>query len=435
MATRSEPAAARPTLGTDQPTASERAAYRSRIAVIQRSLNSLREEQDLLQGRLDAYTYPVLTLPNEVVSEIFIHFLPPYPKCPPIVGLLSPTLLCQICRKWRDIALSTPALWRAVTLSIRKKYARKEKLRLLESFLTRSISYPFSFRLHCGFNGRSVGSLALPPVIRAINSHCVRWEHLTLYTHLGPLRSIDGPFPVLRSLTIRIWFEEEFEVDSAVTLAFLHAPLLRQVIIQGFDDFYFDILPWSQLTVLTVDAMSPDDCAQILNQALSLVHCNPFLGLFPETQVDYSWSNITLPYLENFMLTFCSPRHAAHILRRSLLDHLTLPALRRLHVMEVLIRPSPLTTLESLITRSRCNLQELFVSNSALSSDLYHNALPSVAWLIIDQAVDVQDRLWGDSDSKGEAESGGETESDGEEELNTDDGQDSPGGQRIAELA
>ncbi|KAJ7704514.1 hypothetical protein B0H17DRAFT_1126834 [Mycena rosella] len=94
-------------------TARERAADRARVERIeaqiqelQHALGALQQEKDLLQDRLGAYTYPVLTLPNEMVSEIFLHFLP---TCPPIISLHSPSLLGRICRKWRDIALSTPA--------------------------------------------------------------------------------------------------------------------------------------------------------------------------------------------------------------------------------------------------------------------------------------------------------------------------------------
>ncbi|KAJ7280873.1 hypothetical protein C8J57DRAFT_1174466 [Mycena rebaudengoi] len=61
-----------------------------------------------LQTHVDEYKYPILTLPTEITSEIFVHFLPPYPQCPPATGLSSPELLCQICQVWREIALSTP---------------------------------------------------------------------------------------------------------------------------------------------------------------------------------------------------------------------------------------------------------------------------------------------------------------------------------------
>ncbi|KAK6985206.1 hypothetical protein R3P38DRAFT_2574952, partial [Favolaschia claudopus] len=68
------------------------------------------------QKRLNAYIYPVLILPTEIVFEIFVHFLPPYPHPPPLAGFNSPTSLAQICRQWRDIAFATPGLWRAIDL-------------------------------------------------------------------------------------------------------------------------------------------------------------------------------------------------------------------------------------------------------------------------------------------------------------------------------
>ncbi|KAJ6452729.1 hypothetical protein C8R47DRAFT_1061570 [Mycena vitilis] len=108
------------------PTADERAALaadRERITALnahilelEASIKSLKAERKTVQARLDAYRYPVSTLPNEIMSEIFIHFLPVYPKCPPQTGRLSPYLLCQICRKWRNIAFATPALWRAISI-------------------------------------------------------------------------------------------------------------------------------------------------------------------------------------------------------------------------------------------------------------------------------------------------------------------------------
>jgi hypothetical protein len=87
----------------------------AQISYLERSLSALRIEKTLVQERLDSYKYPVLELPNEIVSDIFMQFLPPYPLFPPLIGPLSPTLLTQICRRWREIALGTPALWSAIT--------------------------------------------------------------------------------------------------------------------------------------------------------------------------------------------------------------------------------------------------------------------------------------------------------------------------------
>ncbi|KAJ7659328.1 hypothetical protein DFH06DRAFT_1195491 [Mycena polygramma] len=87
--------------------AADRARFADIEAEIQKlkqSIRGLRSEQDLIRARLESHRYPVLTLPNELVSEIFIHFLPIYPSCPPLTGCLSPYTLLGICRKWREVS-------------------------------------------------------------------------------------------------------------------------------------------------------------------------------------------------------------------------------------------------------------------------------------------------------------------------------------------
>jgi hypothetical protein len=86
------------------------------ILALERSLSALRIKKALAKERLNSYKYPVLTLPNEIISEIFIHLLPPCPLCPPITAIFSPTHLTHICRRWLEIALGTPELWRVISI-------------------------------------------------------------------------------------------------------------------------------------------------------------------------------------------------------------------------------------------------------------------------------------------------------------------------------
>ncbi|KAJ6492483.1 hypothetical protein C8R47DRAFT_1070526 [Mycena vitilis] len=72
------------------------AALQNQMATLKQALARSRTEKVLAQERLDSYKYPVLTLPTEIVTEIFTHFLPAYPGFPPLTGHLSPTLLTQI---------------------------------------------------------------------------------------------------------------------------------------------------------------------------------------------------------------------------------------------------------------------------------------------------------------------------------------------------
>ncbi|KAF7367572.1 F-box domain-containing protein [Mycena sanguinolenta] len=120
------------------------------ILVLERSLSALRSQRDRVQERLDSYIYPVLTLPNEIIAEIFVHYIPIYPLCPPAQGFDSPTLLTQICRKWRDIALATPALWRAIFLPD-PNIPPTEQGALSDAWLSRSRVYPISLQLNTSF--------------------------------------------------------------------------------------------------------------------------------------------------------------------------------------------------------------------------------------------------------------------------------------------
>ncbi|KAF8192680.1 hypothetical protein K438DRAFT_854773 [Mycena galopus ATCC 62051] len=158
--------------------AAARAANRARIADLEtqimemeRSLISLQEERITLQVGL---TYPVLTLPNEIVSEIFLHFLPDFPKRPPPIGLLSPYLLCQICRHWRRIAFATPALWSAISLSFGKIGRFPQKLRYLDTALKLSCSRLISIQLKAELWDKSI----LSQLAQRITEHCARWEYL-----------------------------------------------------------------------------------------------------------------------------------------------------------------------------------------------------------------------------------------------------------------
>ncbi|KAJ7902509.1 hypothetical protein B0H14DRAFT_1138664 [Mycena olivaceomarginata] len=104
-----------------------------------------------------------------MVGEFFIHFLPIYPTCPPLTGVLSPIILTQICRGWREIALASPALWRAIKISW--------NVDLVSTVLSRSGRSPLSIDINewqRPFDGSTQVFLT------TLLPHCARWEYLTL---------------------------------------------------------------------------------------------------------------------------------------------------------------------------------------------------------------------------------------------------------------
>ncbi|KAJ7791590.1 hypothetical protein B0H14DRAFT_2534951 [Mycena olivaceomarginata] len=208
-----------------------RAADRSRIAYIEAQISepegtvgSLGEEEDSLRGQLATYAYPVLTLPGEIVSEIFIHFLPDFPRYPPPIGLLSPYLLCQICREWRHIALATPALWSVISLSFRKAGRVPQKLRYLQTSIERSGSCRLSLKLGTSY---SLDQEYLAESNHVVINHFHRMEYLDVsWPGFEFPTDAELSLPCLRGLRLRGRFDE-----PATPLV---APVLQQVVVQFF---------------------------------------------------------------------------------------------------------------------------------------------------------------------------------------------------------
>ncbi|KAK7012854.1 F-box domain-containing protein [Favolaschia claudopus] len=102
--------------------ATTRARCKARIT----TLSTLEEERHSIQEKLAHTTFPILTLPVEITSEIFLSLLssspPSFPRPYPRV---APILLTQVCRTWRNIAYSLPRLWATLHLSFPYPWRRK----------------------------------------------------------------------------------------------------------------------------------------------------------------------------------------------------------------------------------------------------------------------------------------------------------------------
>ncbi|KAJ7493153.1 hypothetical protein B0H11DRAFT_2005139, partial [Mycena galericulata] len=378
-------------------TTTTRAADRARIAeldseitALEHVLRKLHKQRKRVQTRLDAYKYPVLTLPNEIVSEIFNHFLPEYPLCAPAIGLLSPTQLTHICRQWRDIALSTPTLWRAISMSLHGNHTVSSQVLLLETWLARSRSSPVSIEMMgiCDVDESAVESL-----IQGIVSCCNRWEQLGVITPPKFFSSFKGTMPFLRDLRIGM---AQIGLPAANTwvntpiLVFQDAPLLRKLTLLTYIPPNL-ILPWAQLTHFIARGIHHIRCWVLLEHMPNLVYCRLGLlhlnhGLPPNGPVVPSGPSIRGPdrhlvYLETFASVTLNPRQSSI----ALLSSFTFPALRKLRVSEDFISPDPINTLVAFVSRSGCNLQELCITGGNTSVDEYRKVLPSIPSLVVER--------------------------------------------------
>ncbi|KAJ7805686.1 hypothetical protein B0H13DRAFT_2488038, partial [Mycena leptocephala] len=269
-----------------------------------------------------------------------------------------PNLLGQICREWREIALTTPALWRAISLSLRRSERIQQKLRLLEISLERSGCCPLSISLNMGHHNDNQGTL--DPFLRTIARHCARWEHLKLYSPVHPFPSIEGPLPLLRTLLMGGIKDEE---HSSVLIPVFHAaPRLRKVALSFFKQYIY-LFPMVPINCVILALSSPArsggyfDPGANLSTAICTLRPGGAMILGPVLTgdiADPSWGFI---------------------------DTFTLPALQKLQITETILQHGP-ATIASLISRSECSLQELYITQSSIPHSQYSIALESYAGLL-----------------------------------------------------
>ncbi|KAJ7650849.1 hypothetical protein FB45DRAFT_888957 [Roridomyces roridus] len=336
------------------------------IDALEHRIRLLKVERVTRQQRLEAFRYPVLTLPNEIVSEIFVHFLPPYPLCPPFAGLLSPTTLTQICQKWRDVAQTTPRLWRAISLPRRalKRPVGDEEGWLLESWVSRSARCPLSISM----DGRSLISWDSNRTLGGLILHRDRWEHLDIdfCYKLDLAKVIGAPMPLLRTLSFK---------ESGVTadpVLFRDVPLLRSLSTDSLS-CRADFLPWSQLTFLKLS--NPGTFLHIpLRETVNLQHLELFITGEHEGE---GIGDIRLPQLETLLISPCWALGSRAVTQ--FLDAFTLPRLRTLQIPDAFLGEEPVHALSSFISRSACKLQTaVIIVYGLVFEDAYREALPTI---------------------------------------------------------
>ncbi|KAJ7604208.1 hypothetical protein FB45DRAFT_1070672 [Roridomyces roridus] len=341
-----------------------RQAARARIAEIDAQLHLLQMERAVHQKQLDDYTYPVLSLPNEITSEIFIQCLPSYPACPPLKGPLSPTSLTHVCRQWRDIALATPQLWRAIT------FEAPGEDRTAWTWLERSGSCPLSINVSYQ---RYTGSL-VDTALAAILLHRKQWEYAVLTIQGQQVALLQGPMPLLCELTLHApdSFTESSRRPSANACDF---PRLRTLSLSCFDDLG-NWLPWSQLTSLTLMHTYSPTYLSTLRGAVNLVH----LKLIYCVQDSHrQCPDVNLPRLETLIMV--DPDGDFH----QGLSVFTLPSLRSLQVPATFLNSDRIETFASLVSRSGCTeLRKVLITGEfrlRISKRVFRRRFPAITFV------------------------------------------------------
>ncbi|KAJ7157461.1 hypothetical protein C8R46DRAFT_1355762 [Mycena filopes] len=342
----------------------------AQILKLQDRIRVLELEQHHTQQRIDTYRYPVLILPNEITAEIFVHFLPAFPLRPELTGFESPTILTHICRAWREIALSTPALWRAISLTS-SRIPLASQMEIADRWLGRSRSCALSI---------DYSQSDVSPLLSRVMEETSRVENLKLdvsafglYAFAARLPATPCPLPLLRHLELQLFDIETVPASADHLMLFRDSPQLRTVILNDVAASRIQ-LPWAQLTSVSLHNVYPRECVPILKQTPNLLHCE--LLIFNVDIADTT--ELTLPSLQSLILqSDCNSRVIGY------LDSLTLPALRNLSIAESFLGENPIDALNPFITKSGCKLHELRIGDKIKNPSIYRQGFPSIPKIIV----------------------------------------------------
>ncbi|RDB30923.1 hypothetical protein Hypma_004925 [Hypsizygus marmoreus] len=306
----------------------------ARIVEAHMVLNSLLEQHKHEEGlifHLGIVFAPIRRLPRDILIEIFLFtrewvgdLCVMGDMAPIAVGPRpgpSPLVITHVCSEWRSVALRVPMLWATII-------SRPEPCFLgnfdpsrdvrLQTWLTRTgVTAPLDITLDV----RPLSYNSATP-LSWMQPYIARIRTLSLMGKVVRLPS--GAFDSLELL--RLWNAFEYDNANATSM-----PSLRRV---GFRGVFVPLrfIPWGQLTHLymDVDSVHPRKFRNTLSNCRALNHLDMSTSNFYDAYENPSVSiadniRITMPRLETLAIRTTNAT-------TSLLSHLTLPALKTLHI-------------------------------------------------------------------------------------------------------
>ncbi|KAJ7749673.1 hypothetical protein B0H16DRAFT_1551053, partial [Mycena metata] len=216
---------------------------------------SLVERKAVAKLQLDSVVYPVLTLPGEITSEIFLKCGGPEYLTGVPSARNAPLLLLRICRTWTKIALFTPALWTDLSIGYdgpRKDVTIAAVAQGIHRWFGRSSTLPISLY----FWGDSEKWYTYTKTL--LHRQASRLDTLSLVQDFDASALGErGYFAILQSLTL------ERTSSIALITTFHDSPRLREVNLSRISPRNV-ALPYHQLTRFSASGLSIVDCLGVL---------------------------------------------------------------------------------------------------------------------------------------------------------------------------
>ncbi|KAJ7617266.1 hypothetical protein FB45DRAFT_1063764 [Roridomyces roridus] len=236
------------------------AALDASISEQESVLHGLQKQRTDVLAALDLVVYPVLTLPPEITAEIFLWCIDTGKR---VASSEAPLLLTQICRDWRSLAIATPALWDTIPeIEFGSTLGAPQPEMVIDTWFQRAGTRPLTLVIR-------YSELDDPTLLESVlHPHAPRLQDLNLMCDLQALVDFTTipSFPILRKLVLSSMddVEDVDDEDAQIELFRVDGTPLPS-------DFHLEhilpsmvVIPWAQLTKLTLAIIPHQECLDIL---------------------------------------------------------------------------------------------------------------------------------------------------------------------------
>ncbi|KAJ6478201.1 hypothetical protein C8R45DRAFT_1216435 [Mycena sanguinolenta] len=219
-------------------------------------------EKKSVEVQLQGVVYPILSLPTEIITAIFAACLPENSRRR-ISHKHAPLLLMRVCRRWKDIAVSTSELWNFLHIRCLNVSPPSDKTMVLRgvlsgSWFSRAQSRPLSLTVyrHQKFSqGREVFDDIADAEQLNISAILPRLQRLDIRLSAAQTQSLtlwNTPFPRLQCLSLS-------SPDSVLSDVLRNAPLLRELNWTRPSDGNLNFRGFTSSTMTTLEIIGRND--------------------------------------------------------------------------------------------------------------------------------------------------------------------------------
>lgn len=281
----------------------------------------------------------------------------------------DPQNLGEVCRFWRDITLSTPALWSKMWIY----HPQRAQVQRVAMWLGRSRGYPLDITIvQFAHNVTPKDHGATDEILLLLIEQVHRWKRIYFHfasTAQQPLLTLPLGAPIsLESAYVNTWNWEHTSADRFWKV--LHStPSLRHAKWASYTKGLPSHVPWAQLTDITVyHGLSVEECISILRGCQHLVAFRIHAVWAYDSLID-PHGPLILPQLQH--LSFLG-----HVESTPFFNRLTLPSLTSLEITNThphhYDERRSCSSFRDLLNRSACQLKKFCFSNPGINeNDLY----------------------------------------------------------------